>query len=54
MLEAIADPTYEGRAVAKEWADEYDPNTVDGLPIKYALRRIANRHAAKARIAHKK
>ena len=40
---------------AKEWADEYDPNTVDELPIKYALSRIANRrNPAKARIAHKR
>jgi len=54
-LEAIADPTHEGHAEAKEWADEYDPNTVDELPIKYALCRIANwRNAAKARIANKK
>ena len=36
-LEAISDPTHEGHAEAKEWADEYDPNTVDELPIKYAL-----------------
>jgi hypothetical protein len=54
-LEAIADPTHEGHAEAKERADEYDPNTVDELPIKYTLSRIANRrNAAKARIAHKK
>ena len=54
-LEAIADPTHGGHAEAKEWADEYDPNTVDELPIKYALSRIGNRrNAAKARIAHKK
>jgi Plasmid pRiA4b ORF-3-like protein len=54
-LEAIADPTHGGHAEAKEWADEYDPNTVDELPSKYALSRIGNRrNAAKARIAHKK
>jgi hypothetical protein len=52
LLEAISDPTHEGHAEAKEWADEYDPNAVDELPIKHALSRIANRrNAAKARIA---
>jgi len=54
-LEAIADPTHEGHAEAKEWADEYNPDTVDELPIKYALSRIANRrNAAKARLANEK
>ena len=54
-LAAISDPTHEGHAEAKEWADEYDPSTFDELPIKYALGRIANRrNAAKARLANKK
>ena len=54
-LEAISDPTHEGHAEAKEWADDYDPDTLDELPIKYALSRIANRRsAAKARLASKK
>jgi len=54
-LAAISDPTHEGHAEAKEWADEYDPSTFDELPIKYALSRIANRrNAAKARLASKK
>jgi hypothetical protein len=54
-LEAISDPTHEGHAEAKEWADEYDPSTFDELPIRYALSRIANRrNAAKARLASKK
>jgi hypothetical protein len=51
-LAAIADPKHEGHAEAKEWADEYDPDAVDELPIKYALSRIANRrNAARVRIA---
>ena len=38
-----------------EWAGDYDPITLDALPIKYALGRIANRrNAAKARLAKKK
>ena len=45
-LEVIADPTHEGHAETKEWADEYGPDTVDELPIKYALNRIANRRNA--------
>lgn len=41
-------------ADAREWADDYDPDIVDQLPIKYALARIANRrNAAKARLAKK-
>jgi hypothetical protein len=51
----VAASTHEGHAEAKEWADKYDPDTVDELPIKYALSRIANRrNAAKARRANKK
>jgi hypothetical protein len=54
MLEAIADPSHPNHTEAKEWADEYDPDIVDELPIKYALARIANRrNAAKARMAKK-
>jgi len=44
-----------GKQGAAEWTDEYNPNTFDELPIKYALSRIANRrNAAKARIAKNK
>ena len=51
MLEALADPNHPNHADATEWADEYDPDTIDELPIKYALLRIANRrNAAKARL----
>ena len=49
------DPQHEGHTEAKEWADEYDPDAVDELPIKYALSRIANRrNAARVRIAKTK
>ena len=42
-------------ADAKEWSDDYDPDSFDDVPIKYALSRIANRrHTAKARLAKKK
>lgn len=52
MLDALANPNHHNHAHATEWAEDYDPNTVDELPIKYALSRIANRrNAAKARLA---
>ena len=39
-------------AEAKEWLDDYDPDAIDELPIKYALGRIANqRNAARTRLA---
>jgi hypothetical protein len=51
-LKALLDPQHECHTEAKEWADEYDPDAVDELPIKYALSRIANRrNAARVRIA---
>jgi hypothetical protein len=54
MLEAIADPNSPHHAEARQWAEEYDPDVIDELPIKYALGRIANRrNAAKARLAKK-
>ncbi len=54
MLEALADPRHPDHAEAREWADDYDPDTIDELPIKYALARIANRrNAAKARLIRK-
>jgi Plasmid pRiA4b ORF-3-like protein len=53
-LEAAADPTHENYAEAKEWLDDYDPDTLDELPIKYALGRIAaRRKAARARLGKK-
>jgi len=55
LLEALADPNHPNHADAKEWSDDYDPNTFDELPIKYALARIANRrNAARSRLAKKK
>jgi hypothetical protein len=55
LFDAIADPTHPSHAHLKEWAGDYDPDTFDELPIKYALGRIANRrNAAKARLANKK
>jgi len=53
-LEAAADPAHENHAEAKEWLDDYDPDTLDELPIKYALGRIAaRRNATRARLAKK-
>ena len=53
-LEAAADPTHENHAEAKQWLDDYDPDTLDELPIKYALGRIAaRRKAARARLGKK-
>jgi hypothetical protein len=41
--------------ISKNGAGDYDPDTFDALPIKYALGRIANRrNAVKARLAKKK
>jgi hypothetical protein len=55
FLEAIGDPTHPSHAHLKEWAGDYDPATIDELPIKYSLGRIANRcNSAKARLAKKK
>ena len=55
LLEAIADPAHPSHAHLKQWAGDYDPAAFDVLPIKYALRRIANRrNAARARLAKKK
>jgi hypothetical protein len=54
LLDAIADPSHPSHAELKEWADDYDPDTFDELPIKYALGRIANRrNDARTRIAKK-
>ena len=53
-LEAAADPTHDNHAEAKQWLDDYDPDTLDELPIKYALGRIAaRRKAARARLRMK-
>src|SRR5947199_4507190 len=55
LREAVADPAHENHAEAKEWLDDYDPKSIDELPIRYTLSRITNRrNAAKARLASKK
>jgi hypothetical protein len=54
LLEALADPKHPDHADAKKWSGDYNPNTFDELPIKYALSRIANRrNAARSRLAKK-
>jgi Plasmid pRiA4b ORF-3-like protein len=54
LLEVLADPKHPDHAHLKEWSGDYDPNTFDELPIKYALSRIANRrNAARSRLAKK-
>jgi len=51
MLEARSDPDHPSHADAIKWLDDYDPNTIDEEPIKYALLRIARRrNTAKALI----
>ena len=51
-LDAAADPNHPDHAETTEWLDDYDPDEIDELPIKYALSRIANQHnAARARLA---
>ena len=55
FLEARADPDHDEHETAITWLADYDPDTIDELPIKYALGRIAaRRNAAKARIAKSK
>ena len=52
MLDALANPKHPNHAEAVKWLDEYDPNIIDELPIKFGLSRIANRrNAAGKRIA---
>lgn len=54
MLHALPHPDHPNHADTMEWADDYDPDTIDELPIKYALARIANRrNTAKARLVKK-
>lgn len=52
MLDARADPDHPEHEQIVEWLDEYDPDLLEELPIKYALGRIAaRRNSAKTRIA---
>ena len=55
ILEALADRQHPDHAEAAEWFNEYDPETIDELPIKYGLGRIAaRRNAARSRLAKNK
>jgi hypothetical protein len=54
MLGVLADPDHPDNADACQSADDYDPDVIDELPIRYVLARIANRrNAAKARLLEK-
>jgi hypothetical protein len=54
MLDAASDTDHPDHIEAKQWLDDYDPNEIEELPMRYALARIANqRNAAKARLAKK-
>jgi len=47
-------PTHENRAEGKQWLDDYDPDTLDELPIKYPIALIAApRKAARLRLGQK-
>jgi hypothetical protein len=52
MLEASRDPSHPDHAEVNEWLDDYDSDSIDELPIKFGLGRIANRrNPAKTRLA---
>lgn len=54
MLEALADPQHQDHAEVAEYLDGWEPKEIDGLPLRIALSRIANRrNAARTRIAKK-
>jgi hypothetical protein len=54
-LDILADPAHPDHNDVKEWLEDYDPEEIDELAIKYALSRIANqRNAARARLAKKR
>jgi pRiA4b ORF-3-like protein len=54
-LDAAADPDHPDHTEIKEWLGDYDAETIDEAPIKYALGRIANqRRAGKGRPREKK
>ena len=53
-LQARVDPNHPDHEEIVEWLDDYDPETIEELPIKYALDRIAaRRNAARVRLAKK-
>jgi hypothetical protein len=51
LLDARADPKHPSHADAEAWLDDYDPDELEELPIKFALGRMAaRRNAAAVRI----
>lgn len=55
MLAILTDTDHPDHAEIAEWLDEYDPNTIDEIPMQYALSRIASRrNAAAKRLKNKK
>jgi len=53
-LEARVDSNHPDHEEIVEWLDDYDPESIEELPIKYALDRIAaRRNAARVRLAKK-
>lgn len=53
-LKARVDPNHPDHEEIVEWLDDYDPDAIEELPIKYALGRIAaRRNAARVRLAKK-
>ena len=55
MLDVLADPAHPDYADLSERLDDYNPDVIDELPIKYGLSRIAKRrNAARTRIAKKR
>jgi len=54
LLKARNDPEDPDHAEAVEYLDDYDPDVIEELPIKYALGRIAaRRNAARVRISNR-
>ncbi|RAK61901.1 plasmid pRiA4b ORF-3 family protein, partial [Phenylobacterium kunshanense] len=51
LLDARADPKHPNHADATAWLDDYNPDTFEDLPIRFALGRMAaRRNSAAARI----
>lgn len=46
ILDARDDPDHQEHQTAVTWLGDYDPGTIDELPIKFALGRIAARRNA--------
>lgn len=54
MLDALADPDHPDHDAIADWLDDYDPDVIDDLPMRYALSRIARqRNAARKRLARR-